>query len=80
MIAASLHHTRPWRLAAYASALQAHAAKLARDGATMRARQAAALSEALRYANATPRDRQGVTLALMDAKFYAKQKRKETQR
>ena len=78
MTALCLHHNRPWRLAAYASALQAHAAKLARDGATMRARQAAALSEALHWSAGG--DRHGVTLALMDAKFYAKQKRKETQR
>lgn len=78
MTAASLHHTRPWRLAAYASALQAHAARLARDGATMRARQAAALSEALHWRAGG--DAQGVTLALMDAKFYARCKRRETQR
>lgn len=71
----SLHHTRPWRLAAYASALQAAAARLARDGATMRARQAAALSEALHWQAGG--DAQGVRLALSDAKFYGRCKRKE---
>jgi hypothetical protein len=78
MIAASLHHTRKWRLACRSGELQAAAIRNARDGATMRARQAAALSEALHWRAGG--DRQGVTLALMDAKFYARCKRKETQR
>lgn len=76
--AASLHHNRPWRMGAYAGALQRRAEAHRTRGDMARAAQAAALAEALHWAAGG--DRQGVRIALSDAKAYARIKRKETQR
>lgn len=75
MTALCLHHNRPWRLAAMASALRTRAGKLAKDGEITRALHAVALAEALHWLAGG--DEQGARIALSEARFYAKAKRRK---
>lgn len=71
----SLHHTRACDLARHAGTLQRRVDTHRQRGDMARAAQAAALADALHWAAGG--DRQGVRIALSEAKAFARIKRRE---